>query len=106
MLQPTVEFYAFDGAIRPFIGLGPGLYKVQEGGVLSFYAADREKDVALGLGTQLGIELGRYHLSGTFHLLQEPVRIAEDELRFYVSIDHGFRFGGNRVGIVLLRRLK
>jgi hypothetical protein len=96
LLQPTVELYALDGSIRPFLGLGLGLYKLQEGGVLSFYAADSEKALTLGLGAQVGVELGRYHLSGTFHLLQQSVQIAEDELRAYVSIDHGFRFGGNR----------
>lgn len=96
VLQPTVELYAFDGDIRPFLGLGIGLYKVQEGGFLSVYAADRDKDLVWGFGAQVGIELGRYHLSGTFHLLQEPARVAEDELRSYVSIDHGVRFGGNR----------
>jgi hypothetical protein len=112
------EFYFTQTSVRPFVGLGLGLYHF---GSQSFGASpnggglSQDASSYFGMAPQLGLELGAFRLSASYNflvggegvhqsaaggpngaMLDQSVGAAAGPSRNYLALELGIRFGGSK----------
>lgn len=93
------EYFLSTRKVRPFIGLGAGMYTLaSSGGGTS--GANVSAGRYFGVAPQLGVNLGGFRLAGTYHMIfgDNLVTLSAGNTqkvsRNYASLDIGFQFGG------------
>ena len=98
------EYLFGTGTVRPFVGLGAGLYTI---GSHSIAAGPNTQGIQtkvgdyLGFAPQLGVDLGRVRLAATYNAIvgagidvHETAGATTSVSQNYLSIELSFRFGG------------
>jgi outer membrane protein X len=98
------EYLFGTGTVRPFVGLGAGLYTI---GSHSIAAGPNTEGIQtkvgdyFGIAPQLGVDLGRVRLAATYNAIigagidvHETMGATTSVSQNYLSIELSFRFGG------------
>ena len=93
------EYFLTTRKVRPFVGLGAGMYTLaSSGGGTS--GANVSAGRYFGVAPQVGVNLGGFRLAGTYHMIfgDNLVTLSSGNTqkvsRNYASLDIGFQFGG------------
>jgi hypothetical protein len=103
------EYLFGDGPVRPFAGLGMGVYSIASQSVASGPNTAGVSQVGgryFGIAPEVGIDLGRMRLAATYHAIlgadievRQMVGTVEETATFsqnYWSFEMSFRIGGGR----------
>jgi hypothetical protein len=103
------EYLFFDGAVRPFGGLGLGVYYIgsQSAAATAGGAAiDQKAGRYFGLAPQVGVDLGRVRLAATYNVIvgadievHQQIGNLEQSASYsqnYFTFELSFRLGGDR----------
>jgi outer membrane protein X len=107
-----VDFYLTTSSVRPFVGLGAGLYRIGameqsagSGGVVQ----RAEAFSGFGIAPQVGVNFGAFRLAGTYHLITGGDRVVLTQAvgeavprehtmpTSYFALELGGTFGGKRL---------
>jgi hypothetical protein len=104
------EYFVSTGTVRPFLGVGAGLYDIVSQDVTTSNSSTSIEQVAgryFGIAPSLGVDLGRLRLAATYNMIlgadievRQNVGMA-NEVRTtfsqsYVAFEMSFRIGGNK----------
>jgi hypothetical protein len=101
------DYYVLDAPIRPFVGLGLGMYYLGAQGINTSQTSatiHQKAGAYFGLAPQVGIELGGFRLSVTYNaIFGAAIEVEQvvgtqtersDYLQNYLSLEIGWRIGG------------
>lgn len=106
------DYYLTTTSVRPFVGLGAGLYRIAGGGETvgsTGISQQAEAFSGFGVAPQIGLQLGGFRLAGTYHfitggdrvVLTQAVGAPAPEQRSmptsYFALELGGTFGGKRM---------
>jgi hypothetical protein len=105
------DYYIGTGTVRPFVGLGLGLYYFA-GQSLSATNINQNAGSYFGIAPQVGVQLGAFRLAFTYNAIlganyevsqsagpggiNQSVSGDQSISRNYMTLDIGFRFGGGK----------
>lgn len=87
---PTIDYYFNDHFIRPFVGIGGGIYYMFLSSKNSFVPVD-EKIASFGYVPRIGLNVGQFRISCEYNaILSKEVDLS------YVSFKLGYEIGGGK----------
>jgi outer membrane protein W len=105
------DYYLTTSSVRPFVGLGAGLYRI--GGVTQSVSGtsvvqQAEAFSGFGVAPQVGINFGGFRLAATYHLITGGDRVVVTQAvgaapvrqnmpTSYIALELGGTFGGERL---------
>jgi outer membrane protein W len=107
-----VDYYLTTSSVRPFVGLGAGLYRiagVEQSAGSSGVVQRGEAFSGFGVAPQLGVNFGGFRLAGTYHFITGGDRLVVTQAvgttapvertmpTSYFALELGGTFGGNRI---------
>ncbi|WP_165958080.1 hypothetical protein [Segetibacter sp. 3557_3] len=87
----TNDYYFSTNAVRPFVGVGAGVYR--NAGVNMNSAEDVETSTRFGFAPRIGLETGHFRTAVEYNVAGKSGTMSNN----YIGIKIGFFFGGGRL---------
>lgn len=88
---PTIDYYFSDTFIRPFVGIGAGVYYMYNTKENSFDFNHDQRVVAFGYAPRIGFNIGQFRIAAEYNAI-----LSEEVTLNYFAFKVGYEIGGGK----------